>query len=483
MNPLKIFMAGLAIFCVSPAVVQATLLPAAQTASDLTLTVGLLHGDGIEWMADPALGFSVQTETHTAALATTVQAMQERLGLPQTTVPAFSVHTATASASMSVDTLPDDGVFTRFTLRQSTSATTLTDEPFFARALSFAQGVSGWRLYQEQGATGVNPALGLTWNIEDWRLQASPIGSLAYIQNTVSVWQVTANHQLLRYDQVGLLSYQINGRESFAAFNLSGDAGAGNQWFAEIPLVFADNNPLELELIIVSDHVQMSYEAPPRAVIQVEAAAGRRATGGDSYPQVHWDSLSGTLKFDPIPIELLLGGGDAATTDFADDPLMGGVLEIGDFTYIGENNGQRYFSGSQLTLLDRWGQPALTAIAPTLALEDALYAHQGFNGFAPALWFEPRSALESAWLDAFFSRLSADSLYLPELFIGFDAARFTEGSFSAPVSALLSFAGPLPQSATPTPTPEPGVLWLLGVGGLLLMRWRQRVRLEANRQR
>lgn len=300
------------------------------------------------------------------------------------------------------------------------------------------------------------------------------------MQDTVNIWQINSQGQLLRHDEIGLFSYQINNQETiFKAFGFPVRSNISEGLMTDIPLALNAGND-QLALVIASNHTQLSYEAPPRAVIQVEAAAGYRVGDDQSgfYPEVHWDPVNKTLKFDPIPIDWLLGGWGTSNANLNDDPLLGGFLEIGDFTYIAESDGRQYLSGSQLTLFDRLKQPVLTGIAPTLALEDALYAHQGFNGFAPIFLFEqnPDSTIKSAWLDNFLGGLSVDSLYLPELFIGFNPTQLKEVPFSAPVSAALSFAGPRPPAI---PVPEPGILWLLCAG--LMMLTLRRCVLKANR--
>lgn len=478
---LVILIGGLAVFFITPVTAQIVSAPQAQTNSLLTITVGLLNEENsINFIDDPSIASSVYAKTATTTLATTVQALQESLGLPPISPNSFSAHTATANALISVDKNPDNALIS-FIISQNTSATAFASEPFFARSISFAEGVSGGWLQRESQELNSDPALSLTLNFEDWQLQTSSISSLAYMQDTVSIWQINAEGQLLRHDEIGLFSYQINNQESiFKAFGFPAHSKISDGLMTNIPLALNAEND-QLALVIASNHTQLSYEAPPRAVIQVEAAAGYRASDAQSgfYPEVHWDPANKTLKFDPIPIDWLMGGWGASNADLNGDPLLGGFLEIGDFTYITESDGRQYLSGSHLTLFDRLQQPVLTGIAPTLALEDALYAHQGFNGFAPILLIEqnPDSPIQSAWLDNFLSGLSVDSLYLPELFIGFNPIRLEEVPFSAPVSAALSFAGPRPPAI---PAPEPGVLWLL-CGGLMLLTLRS-FWLKADRQ-
>ncbi len=454
---------------------------------------------------------SARTSTSAVTFATTIRGLQENLGVSQAVASGISIHKAVADANLVVDIAAEvrtggmpsiAGTIASFSISQMTHATAFTLDPLFGRSAASTQGAAGWVwLYQDQESDIRDSFLRLTWDFEDLQLQTAPTSSLAYIRDTVTTVQVTQEGQF-RLDEVGFLSTMENGVATTRAFDLPGsrvirdwladslDWGPGMLTLDPDAESLAVSIPLlkgfdELALAIFSTHNELSYEAPPSAVIQVEEAAGRRVTGNGSDPQIHWDNPSGTLSFDRIPIDLLNSGDTlgGSRRDYLADPLLDGFLEIDPLVHIGTFDGREYFSGGDLRLFDGAQNLALTASVPTLVFEDGLYARQGFNGFAPLLTFEQNSINTSPWLADFLEHVTVDSLYLPELFVGVDTIQFGEKNFSAPVSAFLSFAGPPALSESSGTVPEPGAWWLFCGGFTLLVLWRQRVLSEADGKR
>ena len=187
---LVILIGGLAVFFITPVTAQVVSTPQAQTNSLLTITVGLFNEENsINFIDDPSIISSVYAKTATTTLATTVQALQESLGLPQTSLNSFSAHTATANALISMDKNSDNALIS-FIISQNTSATAFASEPFFARSMSFAQGISGGWLQRENLELSSDPALSLAFNFEDWQLQTSSMSSLAYIAFLYRLWNI-----------------------------------------------------------------------------------------------------------------------------------------------------------------------------------------------------------------------------------------------------------------------------------------------------
>ncbi len=484
-----------------PMVAQATPIPVATTASALTITAELLQADGISFIKNPKAIVSAQTSTNAITLATTVKALQESLGLAQTSASAISAHTTAADTGIAVSIaegirlggkLSNESILASFMTAQSTLAAAFSPEPLFGRSAASTQGAAfGINLYKEEGVGLNNSSLNLVWDFDQFALWSTPASSLAYVRETITTVQVTQGGQF-RFDEVGFLSYIENGVATTQAFDLPGspvvsnwlasnlDWGVGTLTLASdakplavsIPLLDAFNEGFEnLALAIFSTHRELSYEAPPRAVIQVEEAAGHRVAGDESDPQIHWDPDNGVLSFDSIPIDLLDNRDTwgSSSREYLTDSLLGGFLEIDPLRYVGTFDGRQYFTGGDLRLVDGEENLVLTASVPTLVFEDALHAYQGFNGFAPLLMIGQNDASDSRWLADFLEHITVDSFYLPELFIGFDTMPIGDQSFSTPVSAFLSFAGPF--SGT---VPEPSVLWLLCGGLMLLVLWRAR---------
>ena len=496
---------GIVWFCIAmnPAVAQTDFVPAAETASILTMTIGLSETAGIEFIANPYATAQAGSATSTVTFATTVRSLQDGLGSMSTAVPGISAHAATAGAGIAVGIAPgawlggaldESGMLARFTMSQATYAAAWTDEPLFGRATAMTEGVVlGIQLGADPARGSDDLFLHLDWDFDALRWQGTPASSLAYVRDTLTTVQISATGAV-RYDEVGFLGYLENGLPTVRVFDVPG-SDAIRDWFATqfnaaagrlllqpdaeslrvaVPLLDAfDREFAPLGLILFSSHTEQSYEAPPRAVIQVEESAGYRASGAPGDPQVHWDPSSGLLAFDPIPLDILRGRRDwTFDADELADSLLGGFLEIDPLAHLGTLEGRRYFSGGDLRLFDGDHHLVLTAHTPTVVLDGSLRPAQGFNGFAPILMTEPGGQSDSRWLAEFLSRVSIDSLYLPELFLGFDTGMLeaVDTPVSMPVSALLSFAGPVP------PLAEAATLWLLGGGLALLLPWWRRSR-------
>ncbi len=487
------------------AVAQTSFVPAAETASILTMTIGLSETAGIEFIGNPYALAQAGSTTSTVTFATTVHSLQDGLGFTSIAVPGVSAHAATAGAGIAVGMAPgawlggaldESGMLAQFAISQATYAAAWATEPLFGRATAMTEGMAlGIQLRADPDRGSDDLFLHLDWDFDTLRWQGTPASSLAYMRDTLTTVQISATGAV-RYDEVGFLGYLENGLPTVRVFDVPG-SDAIRDWFATqfnaaagrlllqpdaeplrvaVPLLDAfDREFAPLGLILFSRHTEQSYEAPPRAVIQVEESAGYRASGAPGDPQVHWDPSSGLLAFDPIPLDMLRGGRDwTFDADELADSLLGGFLEIDPLAQLGTLEGRRYFSGSDLRLFDGNHHVVLTARMPTVVLDGSLHPVQGFNGFAPILMTEPGAQSDSRWLAAFLSRISMDSFYLPELFLGFDTGvlEAIDTPVSTPVSALLSFAGPVPVP----PLAEAATLWLLGGGLALLLLWRRRSR-------
>ncbi len=496
---------GIVWFCIAmnPAVAQMSFVPAVETASVLNMTVGLSETAGIQFIGNPYAVAQAGSATSTVTFATTVRSLQDGLGFVPTAVHGVSAHAATAGAGITVGmatgawlggALDESGMLARFTMSQATHAAAWATEPLFGRATAMSEGMAlGIQLRADPARGSDDLFLHLDWDFDALRWQGTPASSLAYVRDTLTTVQISATGAV-RYDEVGFLGYLENGLPTVRVFDVPG-SDAIRDWFATqfnaaagrlllqpdaeplrvaVPLLDAfDREFAPLGLILFSSHTEQSYEAPPRAVIQVEESAGHRASGAAGDPQVHWDPSSGLLTFDPIPLDMLRGGRDwTFDADELADSLLGGFLEIDPLAHLGTLEGRRYFSGGDLRLFDGDHHLVLTAHTPTVVLDGSLHAAQGFNGFAPILMTELGEQSDSRWLAEFLSRVSIDSLYLPELFLGFGTGvlEAIDTPVSMPVSALLSFAGPVPRLAEAAP------LWLLGGGLALLLPWWRRSR-------
>jgi hypothetical protein len=165
-----------------------------------------------------------------------------------------------------------------------------------------------------------------------------------------------------------------------------------------------------------------------------------QAVATPAGPSLRWDAESRTLSVDPLTVDSLSDGSSARS--FA-DPLAGGSLRVDPLSYAGRIDGRDYFIGNEVRLAAQDGDTLLRASLPLVVLDEALFAAQGFNLFAPVLNISEVETTNSPWLASYVSTAAA-STRLPELFIGAaplpDPLDWTR-DFVVPVKGVLSFTG------------------------------------------
>ncbi len=506
---------------------SATPVTAAATESKLTITAQPRTGTSRRYLRPTDAAAVLATKAVTKAVSTTTRALQESLNLQERAANAVSLHEGFAIANTAVElSAPkhpkwsrDSGPLAVFELAHETWAKADTLEPLFSRSFAASQ-ADVFAVFPRTATRTAATSLDLAWDVEDLSLRSRPTNSFAYLRDTVEVVQFNAEQT--QTDTVGFITYLENGVETRRVFDLPG-ATTLNEWLDEsiarrrnetikfrhdaspvtvsVPLLQGTDtteNQRDLTLRITNTHTEISYEAPPRAAPQVAQLAGH--AGGENN-SLHWDRQTKTLSLDPLPLNVLdFGGDDANPHADGSDPLWGGILEMDDLLYVADSDGRRYFSGNELRLKDAEDNVLLRAVTPTFVFEDSLFPYQGFNLFAPILNMLEPDAESSPWLESFLDQVIPDSLYLPELFIGFDHVLLGDGlwkgDFDIAASAFLSFAGipetlPAPVGVPATlsfaagipeagssftagiretrSVPEPGMLWLLSVALLMLV--------------
>jgi hypothetical protein len=475
-------------------------VPSAQTASNIRTIVTISGGQQPTFIENPYAYASVDTRSVAVSMSTTVRAIQEALGLPVLATNGIGLYGAGARVDLSM-TVADqvvaggaiamDEPVVVFHGRSETWAVAGFAEPLFARAGALSQGVLDGVILEGLDS---DSSLNLSWNLEGLTLRVESAGGLALLSQRVQFFQVSTDEPEKSLGEVSLLIWLEDGKAGLQVFDGRDSSvlqrQAGNQLSFElgtlIPTSIAlpkTENPITLR--IVDTRTEVSIAAAPRASIPVLTGVGSSfASERDDTPRMHWNPDTGVLSFDPLPINW--SGG--VLPGKADDALLsGGKIEIGDFRYIGESDGRRYFAGGTITLTDSQGRSMFSASLPALVLEDSLFQFQGFNLFAPILNILDVKTNSSQWIDGFMDLLALDAPYLPELFLGVDDLALTDQSwlegFSAPVNGMLSFAGlthpPLGlEEWHRRAVPLPGTLVLIALG-LVLIRccsttWKRR---------
>lgn len=412
-----------------------------------------------------------------------------------------SVHHAVATAEVFV---PDDSTQTYFQTAFSTRVETLTTGPLFSKASANGQGLV---------ISTVSPdaqTLNFTWEWEKsnpFTIQTNPTASFSYVTDVINVVQLSPTSSLAKTTTIGFRISMENGKVTthFTDYSRYSNGTVVNdikgdieQWFGtkindmipgqvtlkddagsltvEIPLLQNLSNNFTI-LAIENLHEELSIEAPPRATNQVDENAGSL---DDNGAQLSWDADTGTLTIAPVVIDLLNDRSSNRFNDkFADDPLNGGFLEIDPLQWVKDADGRKYFTGDQVRLLDKDNNVLFRASLPSLVFEDELFELQGFNLFAPILNILETNTGTSQWLQDYTSKISIDALLLPELFIGFDPMGMGSGdsfwnkNFSTSARAILSFSG------IPSNIPEPLSIYLVMIGLIALMIFRQRLKMNS----
>lgn len=372
---------------------------------------------------------------------------------------AYATSAAVANKSPSVTT---GGTFNNplpiasFYSAQTTIAAAGAPIPLFARAATFSTAeVSGIHV---TGNSGTNQSIGISWNFNQLGLGSLPPASLAYISNTVEISQQSAAG--ITSTSFGFTALSMNGKQSASVMQPPGNSSVsdwliGNTVWQGNQMVLspqAQSMQLSVPLLKSADGISIknvdvgvSYEASPRATIQQGLEAGYIPSATGSQSQIHWNSSTGQLTFDRLPLDVL-------STGWTGDALFSGFLEIDPLTFLGNTNGLDYFSGGDIRLVSQSGDVLFTAQVPTFVFEDSLISLQGFDLFAPILNISGIQSDLSAWLKDYVNKLTPDSTLLPELYMGFSlpdpGSNIWANSFNEPVTAILSFAGTVPEPST-----------------------------------
>ncbi|MCK7580415.1 MAG: hypothetical protein MZV65_35400 [Chromatiales bacterium] len=465
-----------------------SVIPSAQTTSSI-ITIVTVSGEQPTLIANPDAYAGTTTSSVAVSMSTTVRAIQETLGLPVLATNGISLYGAGASVGL-FTTVADQVVFggaiamnepiVAFHGSSETWAVAGFTEPLFARAAALSQGILDGAIL---GGLGSGSSLDLSWNLERLALEVEPAGGLALLSQRVQFFQVSKEELEKSLGEVSLLIWLEDGKASLRVFDGSNlivfQGQVGNQLTLGLDTLIKASIALpttedSIALRIVDTRTEVSMAAAPRASIPVLTGVGSSfAFERNDTPRMRWNPDTGILSFDSLPINWRGG----VISDKEDDALfLGGKIEIGDFHYIGESGGRRYFTGSKITLTDSQGRPMFSASLPALVLENSLFQVHGFNFFAPILNVLDVKTSNSRWIDGFMDLLTLDAPYLPEIFLGVDDLALKDQSwqteFSAPINGLLSFAGlihpPLDLEGFRRPISLPETFALI-VLGLILM--------------
>ncbi|NOQ15142.1 MAG: hypothetical protein GQ583_11790 [Methyloprofundus sp.] len=457
-----IFLVISVLFAVSLAAQASSLVPSAATSSKQSITATIAGSSFLGGIAD------IETNTYAAAL-----------GLNSGNLSYPVIHSSLAAAEVEI---PNDGsVVANFNSIFSTSATSFSSEPLFSRAAALSQSSV---IAVVAAAPPFDPSiLNLEWEFNAFSLQAEPTSAFAYIRDTINIVQSVGDTGV-QVMELGFYTFLENGKQTIGFLGDSAVTQVLESWFDsnttqagnQVTLNISPDNlnidfaltPQEfLVLRIDHEHTEISYEAPPVAIRQVEEKVGHLALSDDN-DQVYWDASAGVLSFDSLPINTLT---TQLNQQYDNDVLNGGYLEIDPLKLLTNADGRDYFLGEELRLVDKNDNIIYRASLPSIVFDDALFADQGFNMFAPILNILEVNLNASDWLqDNHLDKLNFSSLLLPELFIGFDPLNSGDGiwnqDFNAPVTTFLSFSG------VPSAIPEPSVflLYMLALVNLLLIR-------------
>jgi hypothetical protein len=138
-------------------------------------------------------------------------------------------------------------------------------------------------------------------------------------------------------------------------------------------------------------------------------------TGGDGKsPRMSFDATTGTLSFTDGTVNFLNLAGDRSNNPtFANDPIMGATIRVGDFALRGRQGQVFLFSDGTLTIF-KGNQVFFDATIPNLLIDDS--AQSGFknNIFAP-LVISRIDTTSSHFLDI-YNQFSLDTLFPQEFF-------------------------------------------------------------------
>lgn len=393
-------------------------------------------------------------ETQSVAIALSTQP-----AIGENNLPSASGHFASAEISLAIPSL-DDSLVT-FQSAAKTEAKSVRYEPLFAKSYVYSKG-SSVNKFLSNGKSVLN----FDWNYQKYK---------SVNRSGVSFSKITDSFRVIRQNQNNLSELSISelilntsiesGVYSSSLQNPGSLENKIDESFGYGFKINLNDSNEKIEHIVKIEHIhsEFSIEAPARATNRVEEKVGYKTEEGKNM--MFWDSDNNKLSFNPFPITVLNNGEkDIINRRYKDDPLVGGVLRIGDFNYLGNDAGIDYFGGSDIELVDKKGNIIFRASLPTLAFEEL----NGFNLFAPIVNILETDDRESIWLRDYLSKGGIDSLLLHELFIGFDnkaIADFSwENSFSSPATALLSYTG------IPTSVPEPAI-WILFSIGLVILKF------------
>lgn len=458
-----------------PQKAQSIWIPSADTATDTDLSASFDGGTFSKLLGQ------ANTETFATAFSS--------ISNTQTPIPGTNLHNASSSAQMA---LPQATSATLFQSAYHSHAESLTPEPLFSKAAATGQGSLIGVVTGSETPSSASPFLDLSWHFNTFNLQSTPTASFSYISDTVNIVQQSlANPEIATVTSIGYYLAMENGKLTTRFSGPSGAAQHIESWFENNLNVSLNNlslkpntNPLSIQIPILdrldndqvviaieNQHTEYSIEAPPSATFQVGEKMGN--FNHDGTPVLHWDTETGTLTFDPIPINFLgSNSSNQFNEKFIDDPLNGGILEIDPLTLTAETEKGEYFSGDEIRLIDNNGHTIFKASLPSLIFDNGLFDQQQYNLFAPLLNFLEVDTGNSPWLQNYMSKIDFDSLLIPELFIGFGALNSNrsiwEQDFYLPAKAFLSFGG-ITANVT-----EPASLMLLSFGFLTLVWIRQR---------
>lgn len=490
-NLIKNILLSITILLTFSGLANAGLIPSAQTESKITITAQLTEGklsdsNGIYFVPNPSTLVGAYTASYTNAIGMNFIPPRTEVdsGMLGETI---NIHAAFSSSSTSLnlgtgiitgDIDNDPATVAIFQGEHSTYAAALSPQPLFSKAGAVSQGIISNLIIQNNftsdnfpPADAFNPALNLTWDIDKLKIKSEPTTALAYMKDTMKIVQSSGGRSTIT--TIGFITFSENGKESTRYFEYP-TTQTIEDWFNEnvestsnqlslndnsdnfsisIPLLDEFLNPQQyLALSLQSDHAEFSYEAPPRATIQVGEKIGHDLFNSPNRSQMHWDKGSNLLYFDPLPI--------SSINKYQYDPLNGGYIEIDPLIHFASLNGREYFSGNELRLINKTGNILYKASLPTLVFEDDLFHLQGFNMFAPILNILEAYPDSSSWLQNYFKEINFQSALIPELFLGFDQqklrANVWDQSFDTDITAMVSFGGSKIQKVT-----EPSSLLLL----------------------
>lgn len=337
---------------------------------------------------------------------------------------------------------------------QATIATAENQIPLFSRGIAYGSAqISGVQLEN----SGANQSIVLSVNFSRLGWGTLPSSSLAYVSNSIEVLQQSTKDKA--QSLFGFNALSMDGRQSVVVVQPPGNASVSNWlvgntvWQENQVTLSTHPKTLQLSVPLISGldaisirntSIGMSYEAPPRAATRYGPETGYIPPAAGGQDQIHWNG-AGRLTFDRLPLDILSGGR-------AGDPLFNGFLEIDPLTFLNSINGLDYFSGGEIRLLSQAGEVLFTAQVPAFVFEDRLMSLQGFDVFAPILDFSAVQPDLSTWLKDYVNGFTPDSTLLPELFIGFSipdpGSDIWARPFNEPVTAILSFAGTVPEPPT-----------------------------------